>query len=308
MDRQISEEDLRNMSPEELQEYQKKNCIFCHIIDGKVPSKKVYEDDKVVALLDINPASGGHVLLMPKHHFVVMPQIPDDIISHMFRVSKAVSQALLRALLADGTNIFIANGFAAGQKAQHVIMHIIPRSQDDGLDFELPAHSISREILKRLRLALRERLSALLGAEFKKKAEGKPTESKEESKQEGFKEETAGEQGNREEKREEKVKTAKPDLDSISALFTGHGQELEEQREEDAEDNDLEYEEDDSIEKDSEDREQPTTESRYVASKKSTKYHTLNCPFAKRIPEENRVYFESKKYAEKTKERCQCIG
>ena len=63
---QLTEEDLKNMSPEEIQELQKQQCIFCHIVSGKVASRKVYEDDSVIAILDIHPANPGHVLLLPK--------------------------------------------------------------------------------------------------------------------------------------------------------------------------------------------------------------------------------------------------
>lgn len=62
--RALTEEDLRNMTPEQIKELQRKNCIFCHIIVGRVQSKKIYEDDKTVAILDINPANPGHILLM----------------------------------------------------------------------------------------------------------------------------------------------------------------------------------------------------------------------------------------------------
>ncbi len=61
------QEKLKQMSPEELKDFQKKQCIFCQIIDGKVASKKIYEDDKMIAILDINPAAKGHVLLLYIH-------------------------------------------------------------------------------------------------------------------------------------------------------------------------------------------------------------------------------------------------
>src|SRR3989344_7642914 len=124
-EQQIAElkEKIKNMSPGELKEFQKKQCIFCHIISGKVQSKNVYEDEKVIAVLDINPANPGHILLMPKEHYVVMPQMPEDDIGYIFMVAKALSHALLQALKAGGTNIFVANGLAAGQRAQHFMVH-----------------------------------------------------------------------------------------------------------------------------------------------------------------------------------------
>ncbi len=135
-------EKIKNMSPEELREFQKKQCIFCHIVSGKVQSKKIFEDDKSLAVLDINPANPGHILLMPKEHYSIMPQIPEDILQHLFMVTKSLSNVALRGLEVQGVNILIANGVAAGQKANHFMIHIIPRKEGDGINFELPQKQI----------------------------------------------------------------------------------------------------------------------------------------------------------------------
>lgn len=130
---------LESMSPEELKEFQKKQCIFCHIISGKVAAKKVYEDDKSLAVLDINPANPGHILLMPKEHYMIMPQMPENELARIFMVAKQLSNILLKALDVRGTNIVVANGAAAGQRAQHFMIHIIPRKEGDGVNFVLPS-------------------------------------------------------------------------------------------------------------------------------------------------------------------------
>jgi histidine triad (HIT) family protein len=159
-----TEEELANMSPEQLQELQKQNCIFCHIISGKVASKKIYEDDKVLAILDINPANPGHILLLIKEHYQVMPQIPDDEISHIFMVAKAISHACLKSLNAQGTNIFIANGMIAGQKAPHFMLHIIPRMNVDNIKiFDLPEKNIPDDILEQIRAGLTSKINQLFG-------------------------------------------------------------------------------------------------------------------------------------------------
>ncbi|MCF7861803.1 HIT domain-containing protein [Candidatus Woesearchaeota archaeon] len=132
-DQKVTREELANMSPEEIMEYQKKNCVFCHIMEGRVDSKQIYEDDLCKAVLDINPAAPGHTLLMPKEHVSIMPQLSREHIKRMFVTVKDISLRMLRGLEADGTNIFIANGVAAGQKAQHFMTHIIPRKEGDGL-------------------------------------------------------------------------------------------------------------------------------------------------------------------------------
>ncbi|MBW2967484.1 HIT domain-containing protein [Candidatus Woesearchaeota archaeon] len=125
------------LTPEQKQqlEEQKKQCIFCQIIEGKIPSKKVYDDKLVVGILDINPATNGHVLFMPKEHYPIMPLIPPETFKHMFDKLKAVDKAVKDALLCKETTVFIANGGAAGQQSAHFMMHIIPREgSSDGLD------------------------------------------------------------------------------------------------------------------------------------------------------------------------------
>jgi len=160
----VSEDELANMSPEQLQELQKQNCIFCHIISGKVASKKIYEDDKVLAILDINPANPGHILLLIKEHYQIMPQIPDDEISHIFMVAKAISHACLKALKAQGTNIFIANGMIAGQKAPHFMLHIIPRANVDEIKiFDLPEKDIPDDVSEQIRSGLTNKINELFG-------------------------------------------------------------------------------------------------------------------------------------------------
>ena len=124
------------LSPEQqkILEDQKKQCIFCQIILGKVPTKKVYEDDLILAILDINPASKGHVLLMPKEHYPIMPLIPPETFKRMVDKIKAVDGCIKEATLCKETTVFVANGAAAGQQSAHFMLHIIPREKGDGLE------------------------------------------------------------------------------------------------------------------------------------------------------------------------------
>lgn len=160
---------LENMSPDELKEFQKKQCIFCHIISGKAAAKKVYEDEKVVAILDINPANPGHILLMPREHYMIMPQMPDDEMSHIFIVAKQLSNALLRALDVRGTNIIVANGPAAGQKAQHFMIHIIPRKEQNDLSFTLPSNVQAENELDAVAEKVTNKFNELIGIKQKEK-------------------------------------------------------------------------------------------------------------------------------------------
>src|SRR3989338_1954831 len=154
------QEKLKNMSPEELKEFQKKQCIFCQIIEGKVQSRKVYEDDSVIAILDVNPANPGHMLIMPKEHYSIMPQMPDEETGHIFAVAKALSNAALRSLEVQGSNIIVANGVAAGQRAQHFMIHLIPRKENDNIHFQMPQKTIDDSELKKIRKMLADSLGA----------------------------------------------------------------------------------------------------------------------------------------------------
>jgi histidine triad (HIT) family protein len=223
------QEKLKNMSPEELQEFQKQQCIFCQIIAGKVPAKKVFEDEKVIAILDINPAAKGHLLLLPKEHYAIMPQIPQEDIGHYFVIAKQLSQRMLQSLKVAGTSLFIANGLAAGQKAQHFMLHIIPRSDGDGI-FPLVEEIQGKDMQQKTKSAIENKLNQLLGVkkevvtidESDDIAEvlDEPEVPDESEENEGLDEE-GDEQLNEEEKDAKKSKEKEGDvsLDDIAQLF-----------------------------------------------------------------------------------------
>lgn len=119
------------------------NCPFCKIVKGEIPSKKVYEDDVMLAVLDINPATLGHVLVMPKEHYFILPQVPGKDFLHMMRTTRQLYTALRESLLADGLTLFMANGGVAGQQSPHFLFHLIPRNKGDGMtQFDLPTRDI----------------------------------------------------------------------------------------------------------------------------------------------------------------------
>lgn len=115
-------------------EEQKKNCVFCKILSGEIPAKKVYEDNLMAAVLDINPCAKGHTLLMPKEHYPIMPLIPKETFRHIFGFMPRLVAALKSAVLTTGANVIIANGAVAGQQAPHFLMHLLPREKGDWLD------------------------------------------------------------------------------------------------------------------------------------------------------------------------------
>lgn len=132
------------LSPEQQKaiDSQKQQCPFCKIVKGEIPSKKVYEDDKLLAILDINPAAKGHLLIMPKEHYPIMPLIPPDMFEYLFAKTKALSSSLKEGLLLFGDTLFIANGYAAGQQSSHFMLHLIPRETPDGLEFFTPKKGV----------------------------------------------------------------------------------------------------------------------------------------------------------------------
>ncbi len=107
-------------------------CVFCKIVAGKIPSTKVYEDDAVLAFIDIGPIVKGHVLVIPKEHFDPLTRVPAALLGRIMEVVQRIAAAQMGGLRADGVNIFQANGAAAGQVVPHVHFHVIPRFNDDG--------------------------------------------------------------------------------------------------------------------------------------------------------------------------------
>ena len=222
---QLTEEDLKNMTPEQIAELQKQNCIFCHIVSGKVASRKVYEDDKVTAILDINPANPGHAVLLPKEHYAIMPQIPEDVLGHIFMVAKAISHACLKAFKAQGTNIFVANGVVAGQRAKHLMVHIIPRKENDGIKvFNVPHKEIDPKELKAISVVLKKRIDEMFGLKHdvldldraKKMA---PEQKAGKEGEEQLEEEAEKLFGGEPKKEEEKEKPEEIDIDKIADMF-----------------------------------------------------------------------------------------
>ena len=111
----------------------KTDCIFCKIIKAQIPSEKIYEDAHTLAFLDIAPVHPGHVLVVSKEHYETFLETPDEIACHMLSVVKKVAVAITKATNAEGINVGINNGAAAGQVIWHTHYHVIPRFTNDGL-------------------------------------------------------------------------------------------------------------------------------------------------------------------------------
>lgn len=101
--------------------------IFCKIIDGEIPSTRVYEDDDVLAILDISQTTRGHTLVMPKQHCESMLSCPEELLTKVMKVAQRIGQAEVSILGAKGVNILANCGEAAGQTVPHFHVHVIPR-------------------------------------------------------------------------------------------------------------------------------------------------------------------------------------
>ena len=108
-------------------------CIFCKIIAGEIPSNKVYEDESVLAFLDIAPLSQGHTLLIPKEHVARLDELSPEACCSVAAKLPALGRAVSKAVDAQGYNVLNNNGPAAGQLVEHMHFHIIPRRADDGV-------------------------------------------------------------------------------------------------------------------------------------------------------------------------------
>lgn len=109
------------------------DCVFCRIVNGELPSSKVYENEKVVAFLDISPVNKGHTLVIAKEHHKTMMDLPDDLLKEVIVAAKRVSKAVMDATGAGGISIALSNHEVAGQAVPHAHFHVIPRFKGDGL-------------------------------------------------------------------------------------------------------------------------------------------------------------------------------
>ncbi len=113
------------------------NDVFCKIIKGEIPSTKVYEDDDVLAILDVSQVTRGHTLVMPKKHYANMLDCPSDLLNKVMSVAQRIGQADMLVLGASGINILTNAGEAAGQTVPHFHVHVIPRYAGEDSNFQL---------------------------------------------------------------------------------------------------------------------------------------------------------------------------
>jgi len=139
-------------------------CVFCEIIAGRAESSLVYEDEHIVAFMDLRPLTPGHVLVVPRRHADYLEALDEDLGARMFTAAHRLARALRRSgLPCDGVNLFLADGEAAFQEVFHVHLHVLPRTPGDGFRIKAAWRRPGRRDLDLAAGQVRQGLRALPG-------------------------------------------------------------------------------------------------------------------------------------------------
>ncbi len=137
-------------------------CIFCSIVGGRAEAAVVHEDESVMAFMDLQPVTPGHLLVVPKAHATGLEDLDEIVGARVWTVAHRLARALRRSgLRCDGVNLFLADGEAAFQEVFHVHLHVFPRFADDGFRIDARWRTRDRHELDRTAAAVRAGLSAL---------------------------------------------------------------------------------------------------------------------------------------------------
>ncbi len=136
----------------------KEECIFCKIACGDIPSNTIYENSEFKVIMDIAPATKGHVLIIPKEHFNDIYDIDAVTAGKLFQLATVVARALKEVLNCDGMNVLQNNGEIAGQTVFHFHMHLIPRYEGDTVTMKWEEHSMEDVDMEQLRQDIRKAL------------------------------------------------------------------------------------------------------------------------------------------------------
>jgi histidine triad (HIT) family protein len=150
-------------------------CMFCGIAGGKIPAKKVFEDDVCVAFLDIHPRNPGHTLVIPKKHYEDLFAMPEAEAGSLFQGVKKVAEAARSGTKAEGVSISQSNGKAAGQIVPHLHFHVIPRFMNEGpvgLESMLPGKRMDDASMDQMVQAIQAGFGQAGGAQKEGKQEG----------------------------------------------------------------------------------------------------------------------------------------
>ncbi len=135
------------------------DCIFCKIVRGEIPSARVIETHESIAFLDINPVIHGHTLLVPKGHYRSLPDLPDALAGAVCSLLPRLCRAVAAATGAEGLNVIVNNGRAAGQTIDHCHWHVIPRFNDDPVNWPWPHSKYVADQLSEMKFRIERALS-----------------------------------------------------------------------------------------------------------------------------------------------------
>jgi histidine triad (HIT) family protein len=135
------------------------DCLFCKIVRGAMPAATILETDDAVAFLDIHPVNLGHVLLVPKAHHTNLGELPETLAAHAASLLPRLCRAIQAATGADGLNVIINNGRAAGQTVDHGHWHLIPRFHGDPVDWPWPHSEYVGDELGQMRFRIERELN-----------------------------------------------------------------------------------------------------------------------------------------------------
>jgi histidine triad (HIT) family protein len=113
-------------------------CVFCQILRGELPATFTHQDDTVIAIMDIQPITHGHMLVIPREHAVLMSDVNETAAMRTFRVARKLASVVRGTLGATGVNLFVADGEVAFQDVPHFHVHVIPRYPNDGFGLSFP--------------------------------------------------------------------------------------------------------------------------------------------------------------------------
>ncbi|HER6612069.1 TPA: HIT family protein [Streptococcus pyogenes] len=137
------------------------NCIFCSIIQGDIPSSKVYEDEQVLAFLDISQTTKGHTLVIPKQHVRNLLEMTAETASHLFARIPKIACAIQSATGATAMNIINNNEALAGQTVFHAHVHLVPRyNEEDGISIQYTTHEPDFPVLEKLARQINQEVSS----------------------------------------------------------------------------------------------------------------------------------------------------
>jgi diadenosine tetraphosphate (Ap4A) HIT family hydrolase len=138
------------------------DCVFCAIVRREAEASVVFEDDLVIAFMDLSPVTPGHLLVIPKDHSVGLEDLPEHLGVRVWEVAHRLGRALRRSgLHCEGVNLFLADGVAAGQEVFHVHLHVFPRFAGDAFRLVVDQRVHERAILEETAAAVLQGLGAL---------------------------------------------------------------------------------------------------------------------------------------------------